>query len=349
MRTFRYNGSFLSLLLLTTVTVLVIAFLFIKLLPVAFANMLYFCQQFISNTLFQISYPVQIVLLIVIVLALSLGSLSFLIQVIKTKRLVNMLMAKRVVLSPRLGKIAASLQLKDKIFIVEDTNSFSFCAGILHPRILITTSLIHTLSDKELESVFLHEKAHIQNLDPFKMLFGKTITWLFFFLPIFSEINKNMQATSEILADRFVTSFQQDDKYLRNALKKILRTPQKSFAFTPAIANPEYLEIRIHRLVNPKRGQSFRVSWMSIATSILFLLFMIFLLQTPASAFNREDPKKISSIMCASNNACSQECQSTLSTSSVSTHEDLFFPLQQTEKKSSFPIRTTEPKPLRYR
>lgn len=349
MRIYRYNGSFLSLLLVTAATASLVILLLVKLFPLVSAKTLYFCQQFISHTLFQIPHPVQNTFLIALIIALALGSLSFLIQVVKTKQLVKSLMRKRVALSQRAEKMTISLGLEGKVYALEDTNYFSFCAGILHPRILITTALVASLNDKELESVFLHEKAHIRNFDPFKIVFGKTISWLFFFLPIFSEINKNMQATSEILADRFVTSFQQDDMYLRNALKKILMTPQMNFATVPAIANPDFLEIRIHRLVNPTVSQRFHISWISIGTSILFFLVMMFLLQTPVSAFHMENSKEESYFMCSSDNACSQECRHAAQTSSVSTPEQLFSPMQQEEKNSSSPVQGSQPQPLRYK
>lgn len=299
MKTYRYNGSFLSLLVVTVAAVSIVIALLVRLFPVISAKTLYFCQQFISNTLFQIPHPLQNTLLIALIIAIALGSLSFLIQVVKTKQLVKSLMKKRVALSQRTGKMTISLGLEGNVYALEDTNFFSFCTGILHPRILITTALVAKLSEKELESVFLHEKAHIQNFDPLKMLFGKTISWLFFFLPIFSEINKNMQATSEILADQFATSFQRDDAYLRAALKKILTTPQMNFATVPAIANPDYLEIRIKKLVNPGVTQGLHASRMSVGISMIFFLFMMFLLQTPVSAFHMEDSKDKAYFMCS--------------------------------------------------
>lgn len=324
MKISRFNGSFLSLIFITTAATFLIAAIFVKILPSISAKSLYFCQQLISNTLIQIPYPVKSTVIIVLLIALALGSLSFFIQMVKTKRLVKSLLRKRAALPQGVTEITNSLDLKEKIHVIEDTNCFSFCAGILYPRILITTALITTLTNKEIESVLLHEKAHIQNHDPLKMLFGKTVSWLFFFLPIFSELNKNMQATSEILADSFVTSFQKDDTYLRSALKKILTTPQMSFALTPAIANPDYLEIRIDRLINPT-PRRFNASWMGIGTSILFFSFMMFFLQTPVSAFQIGNSGEESYFICSSDNACSQNCNINAK-DPVLTPEHLFTP-----------------------
>lgn len=309
MKIYRLNGSFFSFLLVSAAAVLLAIALSAKFFQPLFSKAFYFCQQFTSNTLFQIPHPIQNTLLAVFFIAFALGGLSFFIQVAKTKRLVRKLLAKRVILPQYVAKMIDALGLKNRVYIVEDTNCFSFCAGILRPHILITTKLVVSLSDKELESVFLHEKAHIRNNDPLKMLFCKTVSWIFFFLPIFSELNKNMQATSEILADRFATNFQQNDMYLRNALKKILSNPQMNFALTPAIANPDYLEIRIHRLVNPTERLGFHVSLTSICTSVLFFLSAMFLLQTPVSAFHTENTQEVTYFMCSVDNTCRQNCR----------------------------------------
>ncbi len=349
MRIYKFNGSFLSLLLVTATTASLVILLLVKFFPFVSVKTLYFCQQFISNTLYQIPQLVQNTFLIAIIIALTLGSLSFLIQMVKTRQLVKSLLKNRVALSQRVKNLTISLGLEGKVDVLEDVNCFSLCVGIIHPRILITNALVTSLTDKELESVFLHEKAHIRNFDPFKILFGKTISWLFFFLPIFSEINKNMQATNEILADQFVTSFQQDDMYLRSALKKIIMSPQKSFSIVPAIANPDYLEIRIYRLINPTVSQKFHISWISIGTSILFFLFMMILLQVPVSAFYMESSKEESYIACSSDKSCSQECQLTVQASSVSTPEQLFSPIQQERKNSSSPLQSSKSQSLRYK
>lgn len=305
----RFNGSFYFLLFITSAASLLTVSIIIKIFPLFSAKTIYFCQQFFSKTLFQIPHTVSDTIIITLITALILSSLSFLIQVWKTNRLVRVLLYRRISLAKRIDNIAGSLGLTKKVYLIKDTNSYSFCTGVFFPKILITTSLVSSLTNKELEAVFLHEKAHLENYDPVKLLFGKTISWLFFFLPIFSEISKNMEATSEMLADWFVTNSQKKDKYLRNALKKIILTPQVNLAPVVAIANPDYLEIRIHKLINPTIKQSLSLSLTSIITSLIFFMFSIFLLQSPVSAFSVENYKKApASYKCSSTNSCNQEC-----------------------------------------
>ena len=299
----KYNGSFLLLISLSLITGFIALALLTKTFPLFAAKKLYFCQQFASNTLFQIPHTLPNTLAIALGTAILLGASSFFIQLWKTQRLVKGLLIKHVAISKKTENMIVLLGLKNSVHLVEDTNLFSFCTGILSPSIIITTGLVSSLNDKELEAVFLHEKAHLQNHDPLKIILGKTISCVFFFLPIFSELNKNIAATNELLADRFAIKSQQDTAFLRGALKKILMEPQITFATVPAISNPDYLEIRIRRLVNPSVKYYIGVSWISFFSTAIFLFISLFLLQTPAYAFHMEHTTEPSYVMCSSDNA----------------------------------------------
>jgi len=324
MRTTKFNGSFLSLLFSGVITTGIIVAVFVKTFPLLAAKTLYFCQQFISNNLFQISHTIPATLLLTFITALILGSLSFFIQVWKTKRLVRRLLKHRISLSKKAENIATSLGIAKKVYIVKDKNMYSFCAGILQPKILITTTLASSLSNRELEAVFLHEKAHIKNHDPLKLLFGKTVSWLFFFLPVFSQLYKNMEGTNELLADHWTIAKQEEATFLRGALKKILAVPQLKIATVPAVANPDHLEIRIQRIVNPKAKHNFGISSLSIITSSLFIILSWVVLQTPVGAFHSEDSSQPSYFLCSADNACRQECNFNAQKSAISNPEYLF-------------------------
>lgn len=320
----RFNGSFLSLVFLSIVTIFITLALFTKTLPILAAKTLYFCQQFLSNTLFQIPHTIPNTFVLTLGVAVTLGTLSFLIQLWKTQKLVKRLLLKRISITKRAGKILAPLGLENKVYLIKDPNLFSFCFGIISPHIIITTGLVSSLDDKELEAVILHEQSHLQSLDPLKILLGKTISWMFFFLPIFRELYNNMNTTNEILADHFVIKFQGNSSFLKSTLRKILIKPQIKFATVPAISNPDSLEIRIRRIVNPIGKRNFGISPMSILTSIVFFVASLLFLQVPVNAFQMEKESTPSYFMCSSDNACRQECNHNAQTSTVSSPNELF-------------------------
>lgn len=328
MRINKLNGSFLSLVVFAATVGFISVALFVKSLPLFVAKAVYYCQQYLSShTSLQIPHSFSGTIVFLLGIVLLLGIISFLLQIYKTQILLHKLLRKRIAQTSKLTKVAARINLDNKINLIEDKNLFSFCYGLFFPRILITTSLVAVLSDKELEAVLLHEKAHLRSFDPMKVLLGRAVSCMFFFLPIFSELNNNMNATTEILADRYVSEFQQEAANLKNALKKILSTPQVRFATVPAISNPDYLEIRIKRLVHPtvKHGVGISLSWRSVLTSLLFVVISLFLLQTPVSAFSAENSKDPSYFVCASDNACRQDCSENAK-NPVSTPERLFTP-----------------------
>lgn len=334
MKVNEYNGSFLYLLGLGFIASLVSILLLNKAFPLFTSHTIYFCQKFITSAFFQIPHLVPNTLTSVLVFILIIGVISFMVQLSRTRRLISKLLLNRISPSVKLQRMNKALGLEGKIFIIKDGNLFSFCFGILKPRIIISDGLIKSLSYKELEAVLLHEKAHLKNFDPLKMIIGKTIASMFFFLPIFSELNKNMNATNEILADRFTINAQQNASYLKGALRKILTRPQIRFATVPAISNSDHLEIRIHKLKNLTERDHFRVSYFSTLTILLFFALSWFVLKTPVNAFQIEEEHDPSYFMCSSDDSCRQECQNNAQTT-VSTPEELFSPQKPTYKYQS--------------
>lgn len=331
MRIKNCNGSFLGLILLSLVAGVVTLALFVKTFPLITSRTLYFCQQFVSNTLLEIPKSLPNSIVFILAAELMVGILSFLVQLWKTQKLVKGLLVKQVLIPRKIKNIIISLGLEDKVHLIKDKNLFSFCFRIFSPHIIITTRLVNGLSSKELQAVFLHEQAHLINRDPFKILLGKTIASTFFFLPIFSELNNNMNTANEILADKFVINVQKDSSYLKNALKKILVGPELQFATVPAISNLDHLETRIHQLINPTLSLGFGVSLKSIFTSLTFIVISWFFLQTPVSAFqmglHMEDSMEPSYFLCSTDNACREQCHHNAQTSTISKPQELFSPL----------------------
>lgn len=318
------------MIFLSLATGLVTLAIFVKTFPLIASKTLYFCQQFVSNTLLEIPKSLPNTIVFIIATALVVGGLSFLVQVRKTQKLVKGLLVKQVLIPRKIKNIIIPLGLEDKVHLIKDKNLFSFCFGIISPHIIITAGLVNGLSSKELQAVLLHEQAHLQNHDPFKILLGKTIASTFFFLPIFSELNNSMNAMNEILADKFVMSVQHDALYLKAALKKILIGPEVRFTTVPAISNPDHLEARIHQLVHPTVNLGYGISLKSILTSLVFVLVSWFFLQTPVSAFQME-PHMNTSVepsyfLCSTDNACRQKCNHKAQTSTISAPQELFYP-----------------------
>lgn len=318
------NKGFITLLFLSAVIGGVLVALTAKIFPLFAAKTVYFCQQFLANTLFHIPRVFPNTLILALVFTLFIGILSFLIQLYKTWGLWRRFAPNAIRLPKSVQKFSTILNLKNKIYVIVDVNLFSFCVGLISPRIVISSGLLESLSDKELEAVLLHEQAHIQHHDPLKMMFGKTIASMFFFLPIFGELNKNMITVNELFADNWTIQMQQTSEFLKGAMRKILTAPQTALTSVPAISNPDSLEVRIYRLVNPNIKHTMYLSWASIVTTIVFLALGALVVRTPVEAFQLEHSAEASYFLCSGDNMCRQQCHNNAQMSPVMSPSDLF-------------------------
>lgn len=303
----RTNKSFVCLVLSALTVSLIITALLYKASPLFTTKPLFLCQKVISNIMLEVPGSLSYALILITGVVLTTGLLSFLVQLVKTRNFVKKLLTNRADMSSDLTKLLESLNLENKVILVKDRNLHSFCYGIFSPFILITTGIVKSLTHKELEAVLLHEQSHLLRRDPSKVLIGKTFSSMFFFLPIFRELHKNIEAVNELLADQWTISRQKNSSSLRGALKKILAAPQFNFVVSN-VSNPDYFEIRIHRLINPGTKHKFRLSLLSLVTTFLFILVSWFLLQTPVSAFHTDSKNNSTYFLCSVDQSCSKQC-----------------------------------------
>ncbi len=288
------NSSYISLVSFGLSALVVIVFLFVKTLSLLTAKTIYFCQQFIKSTMFMVPSSLPKILIGALWTVFFLGIISFIFQLIKTNLLLKKILGKKIRLTKRLLKIGSAFDIDNKIVLVKDKNLYSFCFGLLTPRIVITTALAGSLTDRELEAVLLHEKAHFLNRDPLKILVSKTIVSTFFFLPIFRDLYKKVEAGNEIIADEFAIQTQGTSKFLRSALRKIIVKDESGFVPFPAIWQPNQIEIRIRKLKNSASKVGIRLSRTGAILSLLFVAVSLIILQMPVDQFNfgaSETPK----------------------------------------------------------
>ncbi|MBI2314504.1 M48 family metalloprotease [Candidatus Daviesbacteria bacterium] len=331
----RINISFYALVFSALTVSLVISALLYKASPLFTSKTLFLCQKFISNIMFEIPRSLPQSLILIIGAVLGIGLLSFLVQLVKTHILLGRLLVNKTSIPPDLTKTLESLSLINKVILVRDKNLFSFCCGIFSPFIVISTGLIKSLTMKELEAVLLHEQSHLINRDPIKVLTGKTFSSMFFFLPLFADLRKNIEAVNELLADQWTISHQQKSTFLRSALKKILAAPDLDLATASNVSGPDYFEIRIHRLINPGTKCKFRLSIVSLLTTFLFVLVSWFLLQTPVNAFHADSMDNSAYFLCSAEQSCPQQCHTDTGKSSNYIPAHLFLPERKCDNHSN--------------
>jgi Zn-dependent protease with chaperone function len=121
-----------------------------------------------------------------VALGLALRSIGR--QLLAQRRLARML-ARRCV--RRAGTFA----------VIADEQPTAMCAGLLRPRIYVSTAALERLGPRELEAVLGHEAHHRRRRDPLRLAVAQTLGDALFFLPAVRRLARHHALLTEIDAD----------------------------------------------------------------------------------------------------------------------------------------------------
>ena len=85
--------------------------------------------------------------------------------------------------------------------IFADVRPQAFCAGLVRPRIYLSSGALNVLSCHELDAVLAHETHHATRRDPLRILLARVLRDALFFLPIMRHVADRYGALAEIAAD----------------------------------------------------------------------------------------------------------------------------------------------------
>jgi beta-lactamase regulating signal transducer with metallopeptidase domain len=165
---------------------------------------------------------VAVLVLILATFGVALGLLSLLRQLLATLSLIRTLLSRRVTVSRRVGGIAASLGLAGRIDLVRDSRPFSFCYWFRRPRICLSTGLITRLDDAELRAVLLHERYHLRQRDPLRLVVARYFAAGLYVVPVVEELVEYYTVQKEVAADQAAVREMGGVRELASALFKVL-------------------------------------------------------------------------------------------------------------------------------
>ena len=181
-----------------------------------------------------------------------------------TQRRVQMLLAHQVLAPARLTIILDELGLAAHVDVVEASHPVVFCYGWRAPRILMTTGLVEFLDEPELRGVLAHERYHLEQRDPFKILFARALRDALVFLPLLRDLVENYVVLQEIAADQAALAAGATRDALASALLKLLHSPTLREASVSAYTP---LGARVHHLANPERPFTLHFAWQRVMLS----------------------------------------------------------------------------------
>jgi beta-lactamase regulating signal transducer with metallopeptidase domain len=114
--------------------------------------------------------------------------------------------------------------------------------------VAVSRGLVEVASPAELGAVLEHERYHVRNLDPLKVLLARALPQAFFYLPAFRGLESRYVAGRELAADRHAVE-RAGRKPLAGALFKVVRGPSwPELETAAAIGGPELLDVRVAQL-----------------------------------------------------------------------------------------------------
>lgn len=180
---------------------------------------------------------------------------SLAVQLWNTRLLVSA-MQRRVTVQPAtVDELAGELGLAGRLHLVEDPSAYTFTQGLLWPQVWLSTGLLALLDESELRAVLIHERHHIHQRDPLRVLFSRSLAEALFFLPLAASLRDTYMAAKEVEADQASAA----DNVLASALLKLLRHGHTlpANASLAAIGPLDVTRKRIDRLVHQAPGLSF--------------------------------------------------------------------------------------------
>lgn len=186
---------------------------------------------------------------------LAFGARSVARQIVASQRLGRRVRGLALELPDELALTAAAVGLGGRVVLLDAPERFSFAYGVLTPRVALSRGLLEGVSDDELRAVLEHERYHVCNLDPLKVVFVQALSAAFFFLPVLDSLRTRYLAGRELAADRRAVRAC-GRRPLAGALLKVVRGPDWSeMEGVAAIGGPELLDVRVAQLetgIQPK-------------------------------------------------------------------------------------------------
>lgn len=279
-----------------------------KFLPIFLQHTVYYCQSVLSS--FSMKVPDEIGTFLTGLLLLLIGySITKLMVSYVNVLSIRGKLRGQIQQNEIFDQLLSALGLQGDAFLIKSSKPFAFCHGIRHPKIYLSTTLFNLMSASELEAVLRHEQYHLEHKDSLIMLLAEITKSLFPFFPLLSDLIHNYRIEREIKADRHATHNLGTSKPLISVLKKLLLCdPIDKYAFAPALADHETLEMRIKALVN-KDYHIMKFSVLNILISILSIVVLMILAIAPVQAIEMHDQKDDIMMVCLQRNFCSSWCK----------------------------------------
>ena len=216
-------------------------------------------------------------------LATGTGYLLWRRQLHRVRRMVRNLARLRVP-EDELLPLLRRLDLVGKVVLVDSSDPLCFCAGFRSPLIYVSRGTLATLTGEELEALLIHEKHHLENRVPLKILFGRCLTSAFFFIPYLRDLLQKYLVEAEIAADDHAIRRQGHAGGIIGAIEKLVTHPFTEASPGYAVGATGALSYRIDHLAGNDTGCSFACRFSHLAVSVFVTTLIVTAILHPLTA-----------------------------------------------------------------
>lgn len=214
-------------------------------------------------------------LLALVIAGVGLATWSVARQLLASRRLARYVFATAQTVPDALQFAAARAGLEGRVLLVDAPESFSFVYGLLAPHVAVSRGLVESASADELSAVIEHERYHVQNLDPLKIVLARSLSAALFFLPALDTLRARYTTDCELAADRQAVA-RYGDRPLAGALVKAVRGPSRDeLSVAASIGAPDLLHIRVAQLETGVEPRLAAIDHRRLALSILSTVLFV--------------------------------------------------------------------------
>lgn len=156
----------------------------------------------------------------VAVLALATGSIvATMVSAVRLVRRTARVTCRTAVVAPAdLFAAADRVGVTAQVRVFGDDTALAYTAGLLRPRIWVSTALARDLTPAELDAVLWHEREHLLRRDPLRVLIARVVASLFVIVPAVRVAALRFEVAKELDADRAAVRAQRGPAGLAGAL-----------------------------------------------------------------------------------------------------------------------------------
>jgi Zn-dependent protease with chaperone function len=165
-----------------------------------------------------------------------------------TRRLAGHVRANQLPATPEVDAASQRAGLAGAVDLVDSPEAWSFTYGLRGPRVAMSSQLAASASANELDAVLAHERYHVRNRDPLKVVVARALPSAFFFLPALGHLRKRYLTGRELAADRRAVDAT-GRRPLAAALYRVVAGPGwPELATAAAIGGDDLLDVRLTQL-----------------------------------------------------------------------------------------------------